>query len=120
MATPVASANRAKPLRHLTGGRLGELLNCIARAVTGNGKFRRDQQVHAFFRCFANGPFDAGEVGFRIARHGSHLEGRDPHAHGSDDMAPSSRLISPNFAIRPKMTAAIATNKIDTDAMVGV
>ena len=38
----------------------------------------------------------------------------------SDDIAPSSFGRSPNRAIRPKTSAAIATKKIDTDAMVGV
>ena len=40
--------------------------------------------------------------------------------HRSEDIAPSSRRMSPNQAIRPKTSAAIATKNTDTEAMVGV
>ena len=96
------------------------LLAAPARAIAAERQFGRDKHSGAHVRGTRSRIADACQIGIHIAGHGLHLEDSDPHRQPSDRIAPRSRRISPNRAIRPKTSAASSTKTTDADAMVGV
>ncbi len=90
------------------------------RAVAGDCELGGDEQARTLAGSPDRRPLDAGEIGGHVAANALHLQGSELHHFPSDDMAPSSFGRSPKRATRLKMTAAVVTKRIVTEAMVGV
>ncbi len=95
-------------------------MHALAGAITRQCQFRRHEQRCAGLRGFTSRLLNAAQIGGNIAADCLHLEGGQTHHLSLVDIAPSSFGRSPKRATRLKMTAAVATNRIVTDAMVGV